>query len=123
MPKRLPSVVPLNRDAPNEDAPDPDRPNAEPPKRLPSKLDMAREGEIAEDRVPIEPRPSEFMRALPAPVERPNAPADPSEWKPLEPPAPAPRAPPNEFHDPFAAPAPRADPAPDDPPEFLPAKD
>jgi hypothetical protein len=71
--------VPPNRDPPNEEAPDPDRPNAEPPKRLPSKFDIAREGEIADDREPIDPRLNELIRALPAPAERPKPLADPSE--------------------------------------------
>jgi hypothetical protein len=71
--------VPPNRDPANEEALDPDRPSAEPPKRLPSKFDIAREGEIADERVPIDPRLNELIRALPVPAERPNPLADPSE--------------------------------------------
>jgi hypothetical protein len=71
--------VPPNRDPPNEEAPVPDRPNVEPPNRLPSKFDIAREGEIADERVPIDPRLNELIRALPAPDVRPKPLADPSE--------------------------------------------
>jgi hypothetical protein len=121
-PTRPPNVVLPNRVPPNEVAEverpievDPpnevDRPNVEPLAWLFAKFDIARDEEIADDLDPTEPRLNEFTPPLP------------NEWNPLEFVVPVLRAPPNDRDDPSAAPALRAEPAPDAPPKFRAEKD